>query len=279
MELHQVRYFLALSESLNFTRAAETCHVTQPALTKSIQRLEAELGGALVYRERQATRLTPLGERLLPFLAQTYQAAMAAKEQAGCFIRQELAPLRLGVMPLVPLAMISPVLAEIARCFDRFSLSLRVGSTDQLAAALVDGELDAVMTPSPDRLPDRVHRWSLYQDHLCWLSRGADMGRNEQKPLILPNGCVAELAALLGEDRIAESHVAHEVDTDMPTLVAAGLGQGVIAGRANAVILAGLTAREITETRHHVTVSVPAGRVAGPAPDAFLKLCRARSWS
>jgi DNA-binding transcriptional LysR family regulator len=43
MELHQIRYFLALTRSLNFTRAAETCNVTQPALTKAVQKLELEL--------------------------------------------------------------------------------------------------------------------------------------------------------------------------------------------------------------------------------------------
>jgi DNA-binding transcriptional LysR family regulator len=45
MEMHQVRYFVALCENLNFTRAAENCGVSQPSLTKAIQRLEEELGG------------------------------------------------------------------------------------------------------------------------------------------------------------------------------------------------------------------------------------------
>ena len=45
MEMHQIRYFLAVCENLNFTRAAEQCHVTQPALTRAIQKLEDELGG------------------------------------------------------------------------------------------------------------------------------------------------------------------------------------------------------------------------------------------
>ena len=55
MDLTQIRYFLALAQTLNFTRAAEACHVIQPALTKSIQRLEEELGGPLLLRERALT--------------------------------------------------------------------------------------------------------------------------------------------------------------------------------------------------------------------------------
>ena len=51
MEMQHVRYFLAPSRTLNFTRAAEQAGVTQPALTRGIQKLEAELGGALFHRE------------------------------------------------------------------------------------------------------------------------------------------------------------------------------------------------------------------------------------
>jgi DNA-binding transcriptional LysR family regulator len=50
LQLYQVRYFLALARTLNFTRAAEQCNVTQPALTKAVQKLEQELGGALIHR-------------------------------------------------------------------------------------------------------------------------------------------------------------------------------------------------------------------------------------
>ena len=61
MELHRVRYFLALAKTLNFTRASEQCRVTRPALTKGLLKLEQELGGQLIYRERQLTRLIDLG--------------------------------------------------------------------------------------------------------------------------------------------------------------------------------------------------------------------------
>lgn len=62
MELHQARYFLALAKSLNFTRAAEQCNVSQPALTRALQKLEHELDGALVHRERQLTQIDGSGQ-------------------------------------------------------------------------------------------------------------------------------------------------------------------------------------------------------------------------
>ena len=51
MEMHQVRYFLAVARTLNLTRAADECNVTQPSLTRAIKQLEAELGGNLFRRE------------------------------------------------------------------------------------------------------------------------------------------------------------------------------------------------------------------------------------
>ena len=62
MELYQIRYFLALCETLNFARAAERCNVSQPSLTRAVQKLEQELGGLLIRRERRRTHLTELGE-------------------------------------------------------------------------------------------------------------------------------------------------------------------------------------------------------------------------
>ena len=59
MELHEVRYFLALSQTLNFTKAAEICNVSQPALTRAIQKMEDELGGLLFSRERSNMRPGP----------------------------------------------------------------------------------------------------------------------------------------------------------------------------------------------------------------------------
>src|SRR3954454_9953715 len=98
MELHEVRYFLAVCRMLNFTRAAEQCNVTQPALTRAIQKLEDELGGLLFSRERGNTHLTELGRLMQPHLEEVVARTTAAKAQATRFLRLESAHLRLGVM-------------------------------------------------------------------------------------------------------------------------------------------------------------------------------------
>ena len=97
MELHQVRYFVALARSMNFTRAAEQCNVTQPALTKAIQKLEYELSGPLVFRERQLTQLTDLGKLMLPMLQRTLGAIEAARTNAKEYKRKKVASLGIAM--------------------------------------------------------------------------------------------------------------------------------------------------------------------------------------
>src|ERR1043165_3302782 len=98
MEMHQVRYFLALCEELNFPRAAERCHVAQPSRTRAIQALEEEMGGALFHRERANTPLSELGRTLKPYLEEVFHRAEEAKREAQEFVRLQKTPLRLGLM-------------------------------------------------------------------------------------------------------------------------------------------------------------------------------------
>jgi Bacterial regulatory helix-turn-helix protein, lysR family len=95
MEMHQVRYFVAVSRTLNFTRGADECNVTQPSLTRAIKQLEAELGGDLFRRERPAAQLTELGQRMHPLLKQCYEAAVGARSLALSFKGGKVGTLRM----------------------------------------------------------------------------------------------------------------------------------------------------------------------------------------
>jgi LysR family hydrogen peroxide-inducible transcriptional activator len=81
MQMHQIRYFLALCEERSFTLAARRSGVSQPSLTNAIGALERELGGTL-FQRRPAIALTPLGHAIQPYLKQIAQAADQARETA-----------------------------------------------------------------------------------------------------------------------------------------------------------------------------------------------------
>src|SRR3954468_24191836 len=89
MELYQIRYFLAVAETLNFTRASERSFVSQPALTKAIQRLEEAIGGRLFDRTKNSVQLTALGSAMLPNFRQIYESANQAREQARRYGRSQ----------------------------------------------------------------------------------------------------------------------------------------------------------------------------------------------
>src|ERR1700760_2479895 len=139
MELHQVRYFLAVASTLNFTRAADMCNVTQPALTKGVQKLEQELGGQLIYRERQLTQLTDLGKEVVPMLERTLASAEAARRRAQEFQRKEVAPLKIGLAPSISVSLVLDPIAEIAKFVPGLHVDLRGGAAENSADSFLGG--------------------------------------------------------------------------------------------------------------------------------------------
>ncbi len=82
MDIHHIRYFLAVCETRNFTRAAEKCNVTQPALSRAIQQLEDEVGGLLFRRERNLTHITDLGALLRPRFQQVVDELSGVRQRS-----------------------------------------------------------------------------------------------------------------------------------------------------------------------------------------------------
>jgi DNA-binding transcriptional LysR family regulator len=119
MEVQQIRYSLAAACTLNFTRAAEECNVTQPSLTRAIQQLEEELGGDLLRRERKLSHLTDLSQRMLPLMQQCHDMAQCAKTLAGSIKRGEIASLRLGLTRTIDISLLVSYLSELNRAVQR----------------------------------------------------------------------------------------------------------------------------------------------------------------
>lgn len=292
MDLTQIRYFLALARTLNFTRAAEECHVTQPALTKSIQRLEEELGGALLLRERSLTQLTPLGQAMLPMLEQTHTAAKRAKDHAAGMKRQISSPLRVGLASGVPTQPFLPVLVELARQLPNFQLTLEDKSGAALCEALLRGTLDAAVVTGGADLPDRLNRWPLFTDAVVLIvppGHALDGNAEDAVPLaaldeeaVICCGPECELLPLLGQAQ--RGHKAqlghrHRADTSprAADLVRGGLGVALSTERA--IVPGGLRKRPVAGTRpHDVLLVAVAGRPFTRTADAFIKLARAREW-
>ena len=92
MQMHQVRYFLAICEELNFSRAARRCGVSQPSLSNAISALEQNLGGALFLR-KPSIALTGLGLAIRPYLEEIARNADGAREVAKALVHGSARPI------------------------------------------------------------------------------------------------------------------------------------------------------------------------------------------
>src|SRR3954469_12610874 len=165
MEMHQVRYFLAVAQLLNFTRAAEDCNVTQPSLTRAIKQLEAELGGDLFRRERPAAQLTELGQRMHPLLKQCYEAATGARELASSFRSGEVGALRIALTHSVDLSLLIPHLDQIKRQFNRLVLRFLRCNSLEVAEFLKKGEAELGIAAELGHEWDRLDTWPLFTEN------------------------------------------------------------------------------------------------------------------
>jgi DNA-binding transcriptional LysR family regulator len=164
MEMHQVRYFLAAAEVLSFTRAAEICHVSQPALTTAIKKLEEHLGSTLFHREGRQIALTEFGRRMQPHLRQIAEQARAAEGIAKDFRLLKQVPIRLGVMSTIGPGRLSNFLTDFEQSAPETELALRDGSPEALAAQLTADELDLAILNPLDGLGENLRAESLYTE-------------------------------------------------------------------------------------------------------------------
>lgn len=164
MELRDINQFLAAARTLNFTRAAEECGVSQPSLSRAIQRLEHALGGPLFARERGRTHLTALGRLVLPRLSELAERSAAIRSEATLHHRLQSADLRLGILCSIGPGVFANFLAAFRAAEPGIDISLFDARPDQLTERLRQGELDAALMPPPPAGTERLSAEPLYEE-------------------------------------------------------------------------------------------------------------------
>lgn len=149
MEIHQLRYFLAVARAANFSRAAEQCRVAQPSLSQQIMKLEDELGERLFERTRREVSLTPAGERLRAHAQRVLDELEAAREsvrESGEAVRGRVV---LGALPTVAPYYLPRRLREFAAEFPEVEVEVHEDTTEQLARAVLAKEIDLALVSLP----------------------------------------------------------------------------------------------------------------------------------
>lgn len=288
MEMHQVRYFLAAARTLNFTRAAEECNVTQPSLTRAIQKLEEEFGGLLFRRERSLTHLTELGRQMVPHLQRTYDAAQAAKTLAKGMGKQTQAPMTLGIAGAISPELAS-ALGQVVAALPGFQLSLVQADNASLLSDMLKGAIDAAVLPEPRDLPERLdtialarQQFNIIAPHDCALAALDSVGWNDlaSEPWIEGDSeIVAEfrdLCAAVGIE-IEFRHSAR-VASDLCDLVATGLGCALVPAAQQLPATVRRISLEGLDITRMIVFATVSGRKRSAATDALARAIRARAW-
>lgn len=167
MELHQVKYFLALGRHLNFTRAAQECNVSTPSLGRAIRLLEDELGGTLVNREGRTTHLTELGRSVTPLFQSAYAGLTSAQELAQKVRKGRYKRFVLAVEFTVGSGLILNSLHRLCALHPELEVSIVRCRESEALDALKLGRVEAVIGPSLIGRWDQLDSWLFGSDPMA----------------------------------------------------------------------------------------------------------------
>ena len=290
MEMHQIRYFLAVCDLLNFTRAAERCHVTQPALTRAIQKLEEEVGGQLFRRERNSTHLTPLGELVKPHLQQVLADSQAAMTTARGFLTMDGGSLKLGVMCTVgPLRFIG-FLSHFHKAYPDTLLTMTEATPLELCDLLRAEAVDVAVASLPHGFGERFHQIPLYRErYVVALPPGHRLARLNQVPIAeLAGECYLSrinceyydyLSNICRERQVSMRDAYRSEQEDwIQSMVLAGMGICFLPEFLP--VLPGVQIRPLIdpEVARDVVLLTVAGRRFAPAVSKFVEAIRRYRW-
>jgi LysR family hydrogen peroxide-inducible transcriptional activator len=159
----QLRYFDALARELHFGRAADSCAVTQPALSMQIHELEQNLGLVLVERTRSGVQLTGKGVEIAARCARILGDVRDLVSYAQHANRILAGTLRLGVIPSVAPYLLPPLLPLLREAYPDLELHVRETQTQLLTGELLEGKLDVLLLALPLKHPDLTNR-PLFED-------------------------------------------------------------------------------------------------------------------
>ena len=154
LELDDLRSFLILSEQLHFRRAAEILHVSQPALSKQIRRLEERLGGPLLLRRSRGLHLTSAGQVLLRHARQIIEDSESVERITRLALKGEAGTLRIGFGVAVLARGLPNLMLRFRKRFPNIDLSVRNMSTSDQIQALGDKRIDVGFVRLPIRSAD-----------------------------------------------------------------------------------------------------------------------------
>jgi DNA-binding transcriptional LysR family regulator len=290
MEMSQIRYVLAAAKHLNFTKAAAECNVTQPALTKGVKALEAELGAPVFHREGRRVILSDFGRSMLPHLRHIADEAAATRLLAENFRLLEKVPIRLGVMSTIGHLRLARFLAQFEKDHPGVELSVSEAPVGELKDALTNGDLDVALMTRTDDLNAAFRADPLYSEryivvfppgHRLGGMNAVTLGDLSGEAYVDRLSCeMREMVMAVCQETGVELYARFRSEREdwVQAMVLAGIGFAFMPEYS--VSLPGLIQRPLIEPkveRKIAAVTVP-GRKFSPALEALMRSARGFAW-
>ena len=186
MEMHQLRYVVAVTRTGNFSRAAEQCHVSQPSLSQQIQKLEGELGGRLFDRMKREAKPTPQGEAFLRHAVRVLEEVDAARREAKDATDLLSGTVAIGVLPTIAPYLLPGVMSGFTENFPGVEVIIQEDTTAHLIKLLLAYEIDFALASQPIQDPRLEVRELFAEELLLALPPGHPLTRKRTV-------CVADL--------------------------------------------------------------------------------------
>ena len=284
MDLNQIRCFLAVAECLNFTKAAETCGVSQPTMSRAIKSLEEELGAELIRRERGMTHLTELGRIVRPGLERALAMTEAVKVEAQDFSSMSAATLKLGVMCTIGPSRLIPIISHLTMNVPQLNIELLEAAGSSILDSLINGEIDVALVGMP-KYPEPISIAPLYHERYVVVF---PTGHRFEGMMSVP---VTELHDERYVERLNCEYIAHFSEVSGPfvvnldvryksehedwiqAMISAGMGCACMPEFM--FILPELLRRPLVEpeVRRTISIATMPGRRQSPAIDLFVRMC------
>ena len=197
MQLKQLKHFLAVVEFGSLNRASDHLHLSQPAVSKSIQNLEAELGVVLLERGHRGMRPTAIGSALVQYAKLINAQVDHTQRQIEAMKGLSRGKLVFGVVPSLGVAVGPQAVAQILRKFPEVSIRMIEGFAPAMSAALLDGTVEFIVSPRLSELPeDEIDAELLFADTISIVcrrgqplakKRGLRLSHLQQSRWVLPS--------------------------------------------------------------------------------------------
>nr|PZN17572.1 MAG: HTH-type transcriptional activator IlvY [Pseudomonadota bacterium] len=205
MDYDALRLFVHLARTLHFTRTSRECHISLSALSRTIQRLEAELGRPLFARDRRSVALTPEGELFYEHAVETLERFRTLKERVATGAPALAGTLRIFASVTAVQSFLPRVLRSFRRAYPNVQIELETGYAANALAMLDRGGVDVTVAAVPERVPAGLLSRVVVVTPLVFVAPSADSDAAalvalrpvpwERVPIILPAAGLVRTAA------------------------------------------------------------------------------------